>query len=225
MVIKMAIQYTRQFDIIDIESCRNNRIAIIGCGAIGSFTAISLAKMGFTKFVLCDFDEIENHNLPNQFFEEVDVGHFKSDRTKYHMIKFNSNCDIESFSYDITKTKVFFKKDIKIVISCVDNMETRKYIFNRCKMNKHIQLFIDTRMGGLHGQVYTVDMNSIKSIKNYEKSLFKTSEAVQLRCTEKSIIFTVLGIASIVCNQIVKALKGEKLSNFIVLDYSLPQVY
>jgi preprotein translocase subunit SecB len=104
-------------------------------------------------------------------------------------------------------------------------MDVRKHIFERCKKNKQVQLFIDTRMAGLQGQVYIVDMSNKKQIKNYEKSLFKPEEAVQLRCTERSIIFTVMGIASIVCNQVLKALKGDELSNFIVLDYNLPQMF
>ena len=111
-----------------------------------------------------------------------------------------------------------------IVISCVDKMKVRKEIFDVCKDNDKVQLFIDTRMAGLQGQIYTVDMTNKQEIKNYEKTLFGDDEAVQQRCTERSILFTVMGIASFVCNQIVKAFKEEELRNYIVLDYSIPQL-
>ena len=80
-------------------------------------------------------------------------------------------------------------------------------------------------MGGLQGQIYSVNMTNKKEVSNYEKTLFSEEEAVQIRCTEKSIIFTVLGISSLVCNQIVKVLKGEKFKNYIVLDYIVPQLF
>ena len=72
------INYIRQSSLIDIESYRDNKISIIGCGAIGSFVGISLAKMGLTQFRLVDFDKVELHNLPNQFFNMNDIGNYKS---------------------------------------------------------------------------------------------------------------------------------------------------
>ena len=73
-------------------------------------------------------------------------------------------------------------------------------------------------------QIYFVDMNDKKEIANYKKSLFSDDDAVKLRCTERSIIFTVLGIVSFVCGELIKALKGEEIRNYIVVDYKLPQV-
>lgn len=213
----MAVnRYYRQSGIIDIKSLRDNEITIIGCGAIGSFVATSLAKMGLTKFSLYDFDKIELHNLPNQFFREKDIGKFKVDVTEELMKEFNDECVI-------TKHKKYNGKKLNssIVVSCVDDMEVRKKIFDNCKS----KLFIDTRMGGLQGQVYVVDMSKKDRIKKYKETLFGQGEASQLRCTERSIIFTVLGIASLVCNQIVKAFKGEEVSNYLVLDYKLPQMF
>jgi len=58
-----------------------------------------------------------------------------------------------------------------------------------------------------------------------KKTLFSDDEAVNLRCTERSILFTVLGIVSFTCAEIVKALKGQKIKNFIVVDYIVPQVF
>jgi len=215
--------YLRQSGIISIEQFKDNRISIIGCGAIGSFVATSLAKMGLQKFMLCDMDKVEAHNLPNQFFTINDLNKLKVDATKEKMLEFNPDCDI-IWSRDKIEETGFPSKDCNIVISCVDIMETRKYIFDECKRNKQVQLFIDTRMAGLQGQLYVVDMTKKKEIKNYEKSLFSSKDAVQIRCTERSIIFTVLGIASLVCNQIIKAFKCEELNNFITLDYNVPQL-
>jgi molybdopterin/thiamine biosynthesis adenylyltransferase len=139
------------------------------------------------------------------------------------MLEFNADVEVDE------RHKKFSSKDrlnlSQIVISCVDTMAARKTIFETCLKCKSVQLFIDTRMAGLQGQVYSVDMNNKKEIANYKKTLFGDDEAVRERCTARSILFTVLGIASIVCSQVIKALNGEKVKNYIVLDYSVPQLF
>ena len=216
----MATEYQRQTGIIDIEKFRDNEVTIVGCGANGSFIGLALAKMGLTKFRLYDFDSVEVHNLPNQFFGWKDIGKKKVNVTKEYMKHFNKLVEV----YEFDRFRRSDNLNTQIVVSCVDKMKVRKEIFNSCKRNKEVQLFIDTRMAGLQGQVYTVDMTNKEEIENYMKTLFGDDEAVQQRCTERSILFTVLGIASLVCNQIVKALKEEELCNYIVLDYSVPQM-
>lgn len=215
----VKINYERQTGIIDIKDFRENRITIVGCGAIGSFMGISLAKMGLTDFTLYDLDTVESHNIPNQFFGLKDIGKNKAIVTANYMELFNDEVDITTLS-------AFTKhEEIKtpIVISCVDKMEVRKWIFDSCK-KKDVQLFIDTRMGGLEGQIYFIDMTDKKEIVNYEKSLFTDEQAVKLKCTERSIIFTVLGIVSFACSELVKALKGEEIRNYLVIDYKEGQV-
>lgn len=216
-----TVEYTRQSSLINIKEFRDNHVMIVGCGANGSIIAISLAKMGLTNFTLIDFDKVEAHNLPNQFFGINDIGKYKTKQTVEYMVNFNNEVDVVTFE---NKFNPKFDYGCEIVISCVDTMEARKQIFDYCKKHKDVQLFIDTRMAGTQGQVYTVDMEIARLIKNYEKTLFSDKDAVQLRCTERSIIYTVLGISSLVCNQVVKAFKGEDLRNYIVLDYSVPQM-
>lgn len=216
----MAIDYMRQKQHFDVTNFRDrNRITIVGCGAIGSFVGMSLAKMGFIHFKLWDMDKVEPHNLPNQFFTERDVRSLKSQALFDIMCEFNK----------LVESEVNFKycgeaPESQIVISCADSMKVRKELFEACKKDKTVQLFIDTRMAGLQGQVYTVEMDKKDMIENYEKTLFSDKEAVQDRCTAQSLLFTVLGIASLVCNQIAKACREEELPNYMVLDYSVPQL-
>jgi hypothetical protein len=54
------------------------RIGIVGLGSVGSLVAENLARMGFTRFVLIDFDEIQEHNLDRQLGAvESDIGDLK----------------------------------------------------------------------------------------------------------------------------------------------------
>lgn len=222
MKYKMDERYKRQIEIINIEKFEDNTISIIGCGAVGSFTAMCLTKMGWKRFNLWDFDKVEEHNLPNQFFKEIQIGRTKIDATFDNMIEMDGKAIIQLNNKKFDKSSVF---NSQIVISCVDKMYARKTIFEKCLRDKKVQLFIDTRMAGLQGQIYSIDLKDKLQIENYKKTLFSDTAAVQERCTAKAVIFTVLGISSVVCNQITKALNGEKLNNYIVLDYNTNQVY
>ncbi|WP_422088687.1 ThiF family adenylyltransferase [Variovorax sp.] len=51
-----------------VERLKNGRVLIVGCGGIGSLTAINLAGAGVGYLVLVDGDSIELSNLNRQFF-------------------------------------------------------------------------------------------------------------------------------------------------------------
>lgn len=62
------VDYNRQTRIFDpaMHRGRLGNIALIGCGAIGSAMALTLAKMGIMDFTIYDPDTVEVHNVPNQ---------------------------------------------------------------------------------------------------------------------------------------------------------------
>lgn len=57
------------------------KVLIIGCGGIGSLTALNLAGAGIRNITLVDGDRIEKSNLNRQFFwEDSDVGKLKTEQ-------------------------------------------------------------------------------------------------------------------------------------------------
>ena len=58
---------------------------ILGCGAIGSSTAIQLARMGAKEITLYDFDEVEIQNVGVSQYFNSDVGDYKVDALKNHI--------------------------------------------------------------------------------------------------------------------------------------------
>lgn len=62
------------------DEIKSASILILGCGGIGSMTAISLCGSGVKNITLADFDTIEKSNLNRQFFyDKADVGKLKID--------------------------------------------------------------------------------------------------------------------------------------------------
>jgi hypothetical protein len=54
------------------------RIGIVGLGSVGALVAESLARMGLTRFVLIDYDRVEDHNLDRLVIATaVDIGRLK----------------------------------------------------------------------------------------------------------------------------------------------------
>jgi len=203
------VNFSRQTGIFDPEDFSDKRVTIIGMGAIGSFTAITLAKMGIKNLNIYDFDKITPHNIPNQFYKIKQVGMSKVDAICY-IIKEFSESDI-FFGDKFTKDA---KVNGDIVISLVDKMETRKIIFE--KTRKLGIPFIDARMGGEYLRVYAV--TDKKSENRYKETLYSDEKTEPLRCTERSIIFNPLIASGFISILVKKILKKEKLPFEILGD-------
>jgi hypothetical protein len=188
-------------------------IGIVGVGSVGSFTTLALTKMGANVQSVFDSDIIEEHNIPNQFFKLSDIGKHKSVALKT-LVKEFSGTDITTNPNVDNKT--LFTNDI--IISCVDSMEARKKIFAQVKRSK-IEWYLDSRMGGKVCTLLTVNMNNANSIMAYEKTLIDDKKTLQIPCTQKTIIFNVLGLASLICNNISKVCNEENVEPVIHFDY------
>ena len=175
---------TRQLDVIPLDVL-NRRISIVGAGAIGSFTVFALCKMGFNDITVYDFDKVETENLNAQLYRLQDLGKFKVTALK-EIIKDFCNIDIK-IKTDRYTNQIF--KDI--VISAVDNMKTRRDIYEAHKERGiHTQYLIDPRMAIEFAYVQTIKPMDPTDGRSYEKTLFSDDQAVQERCTGKSTVYT-----------------------------------
>ncbi len=204
-------RYNRQLDLLD-PSRAGEPVTIIGAGATGSFTALSLAKMGVRNITVYDFDTVEEHNLPNQFYRQCDLGKPKVEALKEIIREF------EGIDIMARNEKYKGQRLAGIVIVAVDSMDARLQIWKFVKENPSIKLYIDSRMGAEVMRVFTFNPCDQVECREYEKQLYPSSEALQMRCTAKSIMYTVLSIASLLANQVKKHLVGESLRRELTLD-------
>jgi hypothetical protein len=204
-------RYARQLDLLSPEQMKIP-VTIIGAGATGSFTALSLAKMGVQDITVYDFDTVEEHNLPNQFYRQSDLGKPKVVALQEIIEQF------EGMTIKAKNTRYKGQRLDGIVIIAVDTMDTRIHIWQFIKQNPGIQLCIDSRMGAEVMRIYSFDPNDFSACKEYEATLYPSSEAIQVRCTAKTIMYTVLSIASLLANQVKKFLAGEFLKKELIFD-------
>lgn len=191
---------TRQMEILSGNALKQ-KILIVGAGAIGSFTALTLAKMGFDDITVYDDDVIDPENMNCQFFRVEDIGNKKVSALK-------------ALVEDFTGTQIGvhdckFEGDFSeyaIVISAVDCMEARKMISETA----NAEFLVDARMGAEYIAMYTVDMNDQGQMDNYAKSLYSNEEAVQERCTAKSTMYTVNLIAGLIGKAVKDIVTGNQ---------------
>ena len=185
------MDFVRQLDILDPEKI-TDLVTIIGAGGIGSPTALLLVKMGFRKIKIFDDDTIENHNLPNQIFRNMDIGKKKVQAIKEICEEF-SKCEVNIIADKFTNQKL-----LGLVVSGVDSMEERKQIWPNIKMNPFVKLYIDGRMGGEIGIIKVINPVNTFDVQNYEKSLHSDEEAVEVPCTARSILYNTFSMASLI---------------------------
>jgi molybdopterin/thiamine biosynthesis adenylyltransferase len=207
-------RYTRHWDMIDVERLHTLPIKIIGAGSVGSFTCLSLTKMGAKAIKVWDDDMIDEHNISNQFYRADDVGEFKVDALQKMILDFEGvPIETESEIYD-------GRSECEgIIITAVDSMLARKRIWEKVKGNENVQLFIDPRMGGRTARIYAV--NPMTGASKYEETLYDDDESVDERCTERTIIYNVLGISSYICKLVEDWMKnGVGDMRELILDYA-----
>ena len=201
--------YLRQLDIINKEKF-SFPIYIIGVGATGSFVALFLAKMGMNNIRIWDFDSIEEHNFPNQFFRLRDLNGLKAEKTADIVRDFTGT----NIKFSIHEYK---RQPLEgIVISAVDSMKMRKKIYENCLERGKTKLLIDPRTAGETFRLYTVNMEVESERKFYEQYFYKDDETTLIPCTAQTIIYNVGIIAGCICNQIKRYLMNEDYHKEII---------
>jgi molybdopterin/thiamine biosynthesis adenylyltransferase len=187
-------------------------ITVIGAGGIGSITTLLLAKMGFENITVWDDDIVEDHNIPNQMYPLETIGVSKASAV-YRECKRFAGLDIE-----VNQTKFDYSRVEGILVVTVDNMATRKAVFDKIKYSTNPSLLIDGRMGAENFMVYTIKPSSVEECSFYEKTLYEDSEAIQEPCTAKAIIYNTAFIGSIIASRIKNYLVGDPNKKEIIGD-------
>lgn len=185
--------YTRHLDIIPDAARQGKSITIIGAGAIGSWTALSLAKMGFTDITVVDYDTVDIVNVGNQLYGEAHVGKPKVEALA-HIINVLSGVKIKT-----VQSKMSDAPMCSICIVAVDNMKTRKDIYDSWCKNKMFDLGIDPRMGAENLLMYRYTKDKAFG---YEHTLYTDEEALRDSCTAKATVYTASLIAGLICKAV-----------------------
>jgi len=216
------MNYSRQQEAFEVQSFRTP-VHVIGAGATGSWVVLMLAKMGIQDIHVWDFDTVEEHNIPNQFFSVADAkkevmfnGELLS-KTKVNRLANN----IELFT-GITITAHNERVDGSqrlngIVFMLTDTMSSRKEIWEKAiKLKVGVKLLIETRMDLKGGFIYNINPTSPSQIREYEKTLYSDAESAVSACgTSQSLIATAMEISTKAVWQLINWHNSVPLPNVI----------
>lgn len=184
---------TRQLDVIPLKTL-GAQINIIGAGAIGSWVALSLAKMGFQDITVWDHDTVSIENMNCQFYPLDEIDKPKVTALRDMVQRFTGTRIVA------VQEKYTGQELDGIVISALDNMETRRLIFD--KRGPRTTWIIDPRMSLEAASMFVCNVREPSSVEQYSKHFYSDAEAVQERCTAKSTIYTANLIAGLVCKAV-----------------------
>ena len=207
------MDFIRQRDLIDIKALQDMGITLIGAGAIGSFTALTLTKMGIKDIEIYDEDGVSTYNLPNQFYRNQDILAFKVNALGDILHQFSE--------VTIIPHQIFYTEEQlnTTVIVATDSMSSRKLVWEQFKKQEQCVNYIEARMGAQMGIIYTIrkpndkidKMVAMPDLYFYEETLYPDTQVKPLRCTERAIIYNILMISALICRAYKGIMQGEDI--------------
>lgn len=136
----------------------NSRVALIGCGALGSVIAQTIVRAGFGFVRLVDRDFVDLSNLQRQvLYDEADVRERlpKVVAAERKLKAINSEIEIEAVLMDVSSNNILpLMQDVDLVLDGTDNFEIR-FLINDAAIEKNIP-WVHGGCIGSHGQVMTI---------------------------------------------------------------------
>lgn len=178
---------------------------ILGCGGIGSYTAINLAKMGGVNFNLYDNDIVEAVNVGVSAFGLSDISYYKVGALSAAMQNINRDAKVETFhnSFDV---KEYSPLGNDIILLSFDSMAARKNAVEIVVANG-IKALIDSRMGAETFVMYTF-LNP--TIEDYERYWHSDEEGDDEPCNARATSYCSSMAGAFAANVVRKIIMGDQ---------------
>ncbi|MBQ8444214.1 MAG: ThiF family adenylyltransferase [Clostridia bacterium] len=120
-----------------LECLASKHITVVGCGGVGGYTAVMLARAGIEQMTIVDFDEVASSNVNRQIvaFEDT-IGRKKVDVLAEMMRKINKNMKINVIYDKLTQENVSsIIKNTHLVVDAIDSVPDKKALIVFCKQH------------------------------------------------------------------------------------------
>jgi molybdopterin-synthase adenylyltransferase len=189
-----------------LESCA----LVVGCGALGSVIANTLARAGVGKLRIVDRDFLELNNLQRQvLYDEADVeaGLPKAIAAKNRLEKINSTIEIEAVVADVDHTNILRLLDgVDCLIDGTDNFGTR-FLLNDAAVKLGLPWIYGGCLGA-EGQSLTIIPGDTPCLRCLMPE--PPPPGTTPTCDSAGILATIIGvIASLEANEGLKVLSGH----------------
>jgi len=211
-------RYARQmrFAPLGVEGQRKlltSRALVVGCGALGSVIANTLARAGVGKLRIVDRDFLELNNLQRQvLYDEDDVaaGLPKAIAAKNRLDRINSTIEIDAVVADVDHTNIErLLNGVDCLVDGTDNFETR-FLLNDAAV-KTSTPWVYGGCIGAEGQTLTILPGQTPCLRCLMPE--PPPPGTTPTCDSAGILGTVIGVvASMESNEALKILSGNSES-------------
>ncbi|MCF7792209.1 MAG: sulfur carrier protein ThiS adenylyltransferase ThiF [Victivallales bacterium] len=199
-------QFNKKNSNIVLNNLHKFKIAIAGCGGLGSNIAQMLVRAGMKELTVIDFDKVCESNLNRQFYFIKDIGLYKVDALENNLRMINPAVEIEKHYKKInTRNYEALLGGYNIQIEAFDNIESKKIMLESFLNieNKEKKLICASGMAG------TGDENKIKTRKLAENIIICGDGESDI-LTEKCIMAPrVILTAAHQANTVLRIITGE----------------
>lgn len=124
----------------NMAKIKDFELTICGAGALGANITENLARSGFNKIKVIDFDRIEERNLSTQPYYRSDVGAFKAKILANNLYRaIGTKIEIQTKKLTATNAAQLLK-NTNLVIDTFDNSFSRKIVKDYC-LNSNLPCF------------------------------------------------------------------------------------
>jgi len=111
----------------------SSRVAVLGCGGLGSNVAAMLLRSGVGTLVLVDFDEVSEDNLNRQMFFRDQIGLPKTEALAATLRRIKPDADLRVVTECLSADNlVGIVGDAPVIVEAVDTAETKAMILDVC---------------------------------------------------------------------------------------------
>ena len=111
----------------------DKRVAVLGCGGLGSNVAAMLVRAGVLSLALVDHDVVEADNLNRQLFFEDQVGVPKVEALSQTLRRIDSRVELHTYHDRIdTESILGFIDGADAIVEAVDGADTKALIVSAC---------------------------------------------------------------------------------------------
>lgn len=112
---------------------RAARVAIIGCGGLGSNVAAMLLRSGVGALTLVDFDTVAADNLNRQLFFADQVGRPKTEALAETLTRIGKDAQLRLENVCVSSANVIgIVQDADVIVEAVDTAEAKAMIVDAC---------------------------------------------------------------------------------------------
>ena len=105
------------------------KVGIAGAGGLGSNCAVNLARLGFKKMVIVDYDRVEAANLNRQYYFFDQIGKPKVEALRENLLRINPGLELAAIQAKIdgANAREFFQ-DCQVVVEAFDKAEYKRVL-------------------------------------------------------------------------------------------------